>query len=101
MIISPDGQFKAPEQALIFRLGHNLFGSGIMVSIREYISFKLISSNETFNPLRSCMLNLNLVRKFCTYKPYRNNTWNHLEILRGSLDLYSAQCEKYFYYGRC
>ena len=66
-----------------------------MVFVREDFSSKLIS-DETLC-IEGMFIELNLTKKNCLlcfpYNPNKNTIFDHLEILRRNLDLYSAQYE--------
>ena len=90
----PNGQFKIPGYALACRLDRNLFDGGIMVFIREDVPSRVLSLNKSIDSL---FVELNFRKKrwllCCTYNPNRNNISNHLDLLRRSLNLYSAEYE--------
>ena len=91
-----NGQFKIPGYALPFRLDRNQFGGGIMVFVREDIPSRVLSLNKS---IESLFIELNFRKKkwllCCTYNPNRNNTLDHLDVLRRSIDLYSAEYEHF------
>ena len=90
----PNGQFKIPRYALACRLDRNFFDGGIMVFIREDIPSRVLSLNKSIDSL---FIELNFRKKrwllCCAYNPNRNNISNHLDLLRRSLNLYSAGYE--------
>ena len=95
-----NGQFKIPGYALPFRLDHNQFGGDIMVFVREDIPSRVLSSNKS---IESLFIELNFRKKkwllCCTYNPNRKNISSHLNLLRKSLDLYSAEYEHFIIVG--
>ena len=90
----PNGQFKIPGYALPCRLDRNQFGGGIMVFVKEDMPSRVLSLNKSIDSL---FIELNFRKKkwllCCIYNPNRNNISNHLDLLRRSLDLYSAEYE--------
>ena len=84
-------QFKIPGYALPFRLDCNQFGGGIS---------GVLSLNKS---IESLFIGLNFRKKkwllCCTYNPNRNNISSHLDLLRRSLDLYSAEYEHFIIAG--
>ena len=116
----PNGQFKIPGYALTCRLDRNHFGGVIWchlvafggmwwqlafggeislvleVFVREDISSRVLSLNKS---IESLFIELNICKKkwllCCAYNPNRNNISNHLNLLRRSLDLYSAKYEHF------
>ena len=96
----PNGQLKIPGYALACRLDRNFFDGGIMVFIREDIPSRVLSLNKSIEPL---LIELNFRKKkwllSFTYSPNRNNISNHLDLLRRSLDLYSAKYEHFIIVG--
>ena len=116
----PNGQFKIPAYALTCRLDRNHFGGVIWchlvafggmwwqltfggeislvlaVFVREDISSRVLSLNKS---TESLFIELNICKKkwllCCAYNPNRNNISNHLNLLRRSLDLYSAKYEHF------
>ena len=90
----PNGQFKIPGYALPCRLDRNQFGGGIMVFVKEDMPSHVLSLNKSIDSL---FIELNFRKKkwllCCIYNPNRNNISNHLDLLRRSLDLYSAEYE--------
>ena len=91
----PAGQFKIPGFASPFRLDRNQNGGWIIVFVREDIPVKYLSSED--KPIEAFFFELNFRKRkwlvCCSYNPNRNNIFNHLEVLRKSLDLYSAHYE--------
>ena len=71
-----------------------------MVSVREDIPSRVISLNK---PIESLFIELNFRKKnwllWCTYNANRNNISSHLDLLRKSLDLYSAEYEHFVIVG--
>ena len=96
----PNGQFIIPGYALPCRLDRNQFGGGIMVFVREDIPSRVLSLNKS---IESLFIELNFRKKkwllCCTYNPNRNNISSHLDLLRRSLDLYSAEYEHFIIVG--
>ena len=92
----PNGQFKIPGYALPCRLDRNQFGGGIMVFVKEDMPSHVLSLNKSIDSL---FIELNFRKKkwllCCIYNPNRNNISNHLDLLRKSLDLYSAEYEHF------
>ena len=90
-----NGQFKIPGYALPCRLDRNQFGGGIMIFVREHIPSRVLFLNKS---IESLFIGLNFRKKkwllCCTYNPNRNIS-NHLDLLRRSLDLYSAEYEHF------
>ena len=95
-----NGQFKILGYALPCRLDRSQFGGGAMVFIREDIPSRVLSLNKSIEPL---LIELNFRKKkwliSFTYSPNRNNISNHLDLLRRSLDLYSAKYEHFIIVG--
>ena len=91
----PDRQFKIPGNIFLFRRDQNEYGGGVMAFIREDIPSKMLSSE--LSPIKSIHIQLNFRKKkcllCCTYNTNRNNTSNYLNVLRRSLDFYSANYE--------
>ena len=91
----PLGEFQIPDFTTPFRRDKNEHGGGIMVFVREDFSSKLVS-DETLC-IEGMFMELNLTKKKCLlcflYNPNKNTIFDHLEILRRNLDLYSAQHE--------
>ena len=71
-----------------------------MVFVREDIPSRALSLNKS---IESLFIELNFRKKkwllCCTYNPNRNNISNHLDLLRRSLDLYSAEYEHFIIVG--
>ena len=88
----PKGQFKVPGFCTPFRLDRDRFGGGILVYVQENLPAKLLSS-ET-KTIEGIFIELNFRKKkwllSCSYNPSKSNIISHLEHLRRSLDLYSA-----------
>ena len=95
-----NGQFKIPGYVLPCRLDRNQFGGGIMVFAREDIPSRVLSLNKS---IESLFIELNFRKKkwllCCTYNPNRNNISSNLDLLRRSLDLYSAEYEHFIIVG--
>ena len=66
-----------------------------MVFVHEDITAKFLSFED--KPTDAFFIELNFQKKkwllSCSYNPNKNNTSNHLQRLRNSLDLYSAKCD--------
>ena len=96
----PNGPFKIPGYALPCRLDRNQFGGGIMVFLKEDIPSQILSLNKS---IESLVTELNFHKKnwllCCSYNPNKNNISNHLDLLRRSLDLYSAEYEHFIIVG--
>ena len=114
----PNGPFKIPGYALPCRLDRNQFGGGIMVFLKEDIPSRnqfgggimvflkedipsqILSLNKS---IESLFTELNFHKKnwllCCSYNPNKNNISNHLDLLRRSLDLYSAEYEHFIIVG--
>ena len=91
--IFPARQFKIPGYASPFGLDQNQNGGGILVFVREDIPVKFLSSEEKL--IEVFFLNLIFIKRLscCSYNPNKSNISRHLDILRNSLDLYSAHYE--------
>ena len=91
----PAGQFKIPGHASPFILDRNQNGGGILVFVRENIPVTFLSSEE--KPIEAFFFELNFHKKkwlvCCSYNPNKSNISKHLNILRKSLDFYSAHYE--------
>ena len=65
-----------------------------MVFVRVDIPSRVLSLNKSIEPL---FIELNFGKKkwllYCTYNPNRSNISSHLDLLRRSLDLHSAEYE--------
>ena len=88
----PEDQFKIPGFCTPFRLDRDRFGGGILVYVQENIPAKLLSSEA--KTIEGIFIELNFRKKkwllSCSYNPSKSNIISHLEHLRRSLDLYSA-----------
>ena len=91
----PKGQFKIPGFCTPFCLDLDRFGGGILVYVQENLSAKLLSSEA--KTIEGIFIELNFRKKkwllSCSYNPSKSNITNHLEHLRRSLDLHSANCD--------
>ena len=71
-----------------------------MVFVREDIPSRVLSLNKS---IESLFIELNFRKKkwllCCTYNPNRNNISSHLDLLRKTLDLYSAEYEHFLIVG--
>ena len=96
----PNGKFKIPGYALPCRLDRNQFGGGIMVFVREDIPSLVLSLNKS---IESLFMELKFRKKkwllCCTYNPNRKNIPSHLDLLRRSLHLHSAEYEHFIIVG--
>ena len=88
----PEGRFKVPGFCTSFRLDRDMFGGGILVYAQENIPAKLLLSEA--KTIEGIFVELNFCKKkwllSCSYNPSKSNIISHLEHLRRSLDLYSA-----------
>ena len=91
----PESQFKIPGYSSPFRLDRDQNGGDIMVFVREDITAKFLSCED--KPIEALFIELNFRKEewllSCSYNPNKNNISNHLQLLRNSLDLYSAKYE--------
>ena len=88
----PEDQFRTPASCTPFRLDRDRFGGVILVYVQENIPAKLLSSEA--KTIEGIFIELNFRKKkwllSCSYNPSKSNIISHLEHLRRSLDLYSA-----------
>ena len=91
----PIGQFINEGFGVRYRVDRNGNGGGIMLFVREDISSKLFSVENS--PTEAFFVEINLRKKkwlfSCFYNPSRENIENHLETLNKSLALYSSTYE--------
>ena len=92
----PNGQFKIPGYVLLCCLVDCYkFGGGIMVFVREDIPSSVLSLNKS---IESLFIELNFHKKkwlFAVHIILTYNISNHLDLLRRSLDSYSAEYEHF------
>ena len=87
-----EGQFKIPGFRTPFHLDRDTFGGGILVYVQENIPAKFLSSEA--KTIEGIFIELNFCKKKwflnCSYNPSKSNIITHLEHLRRSLELHSA-----------
>ena len=90
-----NGQFKIPGYALSCRLDRNQLVVALWFLYEKIFLLKYFKSLN--KSLESLFIELNFRKKkwllCCTYNPNRSNISRHLDLLRRSLDLYSAEYE--------
>ena len=93
-----NGQFEIPGYAIACRL--SVWWWHLMVFVRENISSRVLSLNKS---IESLIIELNFYKKkwllCCTDDPNRYDILNHLNLLRRSLDSYSAEYEHFIIVG--
>ena len=89
----PESQFKTPRYSSTFRLDWDQNGGSIMDFVREDITAKFLSFED--KPIEALFIELSFEKKkwllSCSYNPNKNNSPNHKQQLKNSLDLYSAK----------
>ena len=82
--------------SLLYRLDRNSNGGGLMLFVREDISWNLVEAEA--KPIEGFYIELSLRNEKwllnCSYNPYKNNIGNHLKALSDFLDSLSSTYEK-------
>ena len=91
----PESQFIIPGYSSTFHLDRDQNGGGIMVFVCEDITTKFLSFED--KPIEALYIEPNIRKNkwflSCSYNPNKNNSPNHFQRLKNSLDLYSAKYE--------
>jgi hypothetical protein len=97
----PSGQFSLDGFSTPIRLDRNKNGGGIMLFVRENVTFNLLSFENS--PIECFYVELNIKRKkwllVCSYNPNKNDIKNHLLEIGKGLDLYVSKYDNLNFLG--
>ena len=97
----PDGQFFLDGFGTPFHLNQNRNGGGIVLSIRNDISAKVVSRDD--RPIESFYVQLNFRKKkwllMCSYNPKHSSVESQLDSLSKSIDSLSSKYDNFVLLG--